>query len=67
VKDLIDVINKIKNYKLKYTFGPYFCQNYSIWSLFSLCGQFGPHFCKIVFNRVLLENGVKIVNGTMTQ
>jgi len=33
--------------RLKYTFGPYFCQNYSIWSLFSLFGKFGPHFCKI--------------------
>jgi len=51
---------------LKYTFGPYFCQNYSIWSLFSLFVQFGHHFCKIAFNRVLLANGVKIVNGTMT-
>jgi len=25
-----------------------------------LFGQFGPHFCKIAFNRVLLTNGVKI-------
>ena len=52
---------------LKYTFGPYFCQNYLIWSLFSLFVQFGSHFCKIAFNRVLLANGVKIVNGTVTR
>jgi len=51
---------------LKYTFSPYFCQNYSIWSLFSLFGQFGPHFCKIAFNRVLLSTNVKIVNDTVT-
>jgi len=54
------------NYRLKYTFGPYFRQNYSIWSIFSLCGQFGPHFCKIAFNQVLLANNVKIVNDTVT-
>jgi len=47
-------------FRLKYTFGPYFCQNYSIWFLFSLFVQFGHHFCKIVFNRVLLTNGVTI-------
>jgi len=29
--------------------------------------QFGPHFCKIAFNRVLLANGVKIVNGIVTR
>jgi len=52
---------------LKYTFGPYFRQNYSIWSLFSLFGQFGPHFCKIAFNQVLLANSVKIVNETVTR
>jgi len=46
-------------------FGPYFCQNYLIWFLFSLCGQFGPHFCKIAFNQILLANSVKIVNGTV--
>ena len=51
---------------LKYTFGSFFCQNYSIWSLLSLCGQFGPHFCKIAFNQVLLANDVKIVNNTVT-
>jgi len=51
---------------LKYTFGPYFRQKYSIWSLFSLFGQFGPQFCKIAFNQVLLADDVKIVNGTMT-
>jgi len=29
--------------------------------------QFGPHFGKITFNRVLLANRVKIVNDTVTQ
>jgi len=53
--------------RLKYIFGPYFCQNYSIWSLFLLFDQFGPHFCKIAFNRVLLVNSIKIVNGIVTQ
>jgi len=32
-----------------------------------LFDQFGPYFCKIAFNRVLLANGVKIVYGTVTQ
>jgi len=36
--------------RLKYTFGPYFCQNYSIWSLFWLFVQFSPRFGKITFN-----------------
>ena len=35
--------------------------------LFSLFVQFGPYFCKIAFNRVLLANGVKIVNGIVPQ
>jgi len=29
--------------------------------------QFDHHFCKIAFNRVLLANSVKIVNGTVTR
>ena len=51
---------------LKYTFGPYFHKKYLIWFLFSLFDQFGPQFCKTAFNQVLLANGVKTVNGTVT-
>jgi len=56
-----DLHHQIIIIRLKYTFGPYFCQNYSIWFLFSFFVQFGPHFCKITFNRVLLANGVKML------
>jgi len=31
-----------------------------------LCDQFGHQFYKIVFNEILLVNGVKIVNDTIT-
>jgi len=43
-------VDSVVYLRLKYTFGPYFCQNYSIWFLFSLFVQFGPRFGKIAFN-----------------
>jgi len=33
---LINITIITINFRLKYTFGPYFYQNYSIWSIFSL-------------------------------
>jgi len=44
--------------RLKYTFCPYFCCFYSIWSLFSFCVQLGPHFRQILVNLVIFTNGV---------
>jgi len=67
VGPLIKLFAQAISFRLKYTFGPYFCQNYSIWSLFSLFVQFGSRFGKIAFNWTLLADGVKIFNDTVTR
>ena len=46
------------HFRVKYTFGPYFCCFYSIWSLFLFCVQLDPHFHQIVVNLVIFTNDV---------